>query len=81
MVYNPFKKAVQFFKTASNFPNFDGQNVFFLPNSTGPWPGLQKGKKIPAVDLVFLACQDGDFGTYCVYIVIFQIFKPTCTAI
>ena len=44
--FNPFKIAVQFFQTASNFPNFDGQNAFF-PNSTGPWPRLQKGKKIP----------------------------------
>ena len=33
MAFNPFKMVVQFFKTASNFPNFDG-----------PWPQLQKGK-------------------------------------
>ena len=26
---------------------YDGPNAFF-PNSTGPWPLLQKGKKIPA---------------------------------
>ena len=24
MVFNPFKIVVQFFETASNFPNFDG---------------------------------------------------------
>ena len=41
--------AVQFFKTASNFPNFDDPNVF-PPNSTGPWPQLQKGRKIPALN-------------------------------
>ena len=34
-----------FFKTASNFPNLDGPNAFF-PNLTGPWPRLQKGRKI-----------------------------------
>ena len=44
MVFNPFKMGIQFFP--SNFPNFDGQNAF-PPNSTGPWPRLQKGWKIP----------------------------------
>ena len=29
MVFNPFKMAVQFFWTASSFPNFDGPNAFF----------------------------------------------------
>ena len=29
MVFNPFKMAVQFFSTSSNFPNFDGPNAFF----------------------------------------------------
>ena len=29
MVFNPFKMVVQLFQTASNFPNFDGQNAFF----------------------------------------------------
>ena len=28
MLFNPFKMAIQFFKTASNFPNFDDPNVF-----------------------------------------------------
>ena len=37
--------AVQFFQTALNFPNFDGQNAS-SPNLTGPWPRLQKCKKI-----------------------------------
>ena len=46
MLFNPFQMAVQFFKTASNFPNIDDPNAFF-PNSTGPWPRLQKGRKIP----------------------------------
>ena len=34
--------AAQFFKTAANFPNFHG-----YPNTTGPWPQLQEGRKIP----------------------------------
>ena len=48
MVITPFKMVVQFFKTASSFPNFNGPNVF-PPNSPGPWPRLQKGRKIPGV--------------------------------
>ena len=28
-IFNPFKITVQFFKTASNFPNFDDSNAFF----------------------------------------------------
>ena len=48
MVFNQFKIEVQFFLTASSFPNFDGPNAFF-PNSAGPWPWLQKGRKIPAI--------------------------------
>ena len=47
MVFNLFEMVVQFFQTASNFPNFDGQILFFYPNSTGPWLRPQKGKKIP----------------------------------
>ena len=35
MLFNPLKMAVQFFKIAPNFPNFDDQNALF-PNSTGP---------------------------------------------
>ena len=35
MVFNQFKMVVMFFKTASNFPNFDHTNDIF-PNSTGP---------------------------------------------
>ena len=31
--FNLFKMAVQFFKTASSFTNFDGSNAF-PPNST-----------------------------------------------
>ena len=46
MLFDPFQMAVQFFYTASNFPNFDDPNAFF-PNSTGPWSPLQKGRKIP----------------------------------
>ena len=45
MVFNPFEMVVQFFSTASSFPNFDGLNAFF-PSSTGPWPDLKKGRKI-----------------------------------
>ena len=45
MLFDPFKMAVEFFKTASTFPNFDDSNAFF-PNSTSPWPRLQKGRKI-----------------------------------
>ena len=48
MHFNPFKLADHLFKTASNFPNFDDPNAFF-PNSTGPWPRLQKGRKIPGI--------------------------------
>ena len=33
---------------ASSFSNFDGLNVF-SPISTGPWPQLQKGRKIPEI--------------------------------
>ena len=40
-VFNPFKMAVQFL-----FSKFDGPNAFFQ-NSTGPWPLLQKLRKIP----------------------------------
>ena len=48
MVYNPFKMVVQFFWSASSSPNSDGPNAFFfLQNSTGPSPQLQKGWKIP----------------------------------
>ena len=45
MVFNPSKMGVQFFKTALSFPNFYGPNDF-SQNSTGPWPHLQKGRKI-----------------------------------
>ena len=34
MLFNPFKTAVQFFSTASFFPNSDDPNAFF-PNSMG----------------------------------------------
>ena len=37
--------------TESIFPNFDGSNDIF-PNSTGPWPWLQKGRKIPGATLL-----------------------------
>ena len=48
MFFNPFKMAVHFLKTASNFSNFDDPNrSTFFPNSTGPWPQLQKGRKTP----------------------------------
>ena len=30
------------------FSEFDGPNAF-IPNSTGPWPQLQKGRKIPVL--------------------------------
>ena len=36
-VFNPFKMAVQFFWTASSFPNIDGRNAF-SSSSIGPWP-------------------------------------------
>ena len=47
VVFNQLKMVVQFFGTASSFPNFDGPNDIF-PNSTGPWLPLQKGRKIHA---------------------------------
>ena len=50
------------------FPILMVKMLFFPPNSTGPWPRLHKGKKIPEVDLIPLTCQDEDFGTYCIYI-------------
>ena len=28
IIFNPFKMTAQFFKTASNFPNFNGSNAF-----------------------------------------------------
>ena len=40
--------AVQFFQTASDFPNFDDPNAF-IPNSAGPWSQIQKGRKICVV--------------------------------
>ena len=49
MVFNPLKMAVQFFWALSSFPNFDGPNAFSR-NSTGPWPRLQKGRKITVDD-------------------------------
>ena len=33
------------------FPTFDGLNDIFQ-NSIGPWPLLQKGRKIPAYDII-----------------------------
>ena len=46
-VFNQFKIAFQFFKTASSFLSFDGPNAFF--KLTGPWLQLRKGRKIPAL--------------------------------
>ena len=40
------KLEVQFFLS---FPNFNDLNAFF-PNSIGPWPQLQKHRKIHVVD-------------------------------
>ena len=40
-VFNPFKMGVQF-----RFAQFDGPKCFLPPKSTGPWPRLQKGRKI-----------------------------------
>ena len=48
MVFNPFEMAVQVFLNCMKIPNFDGLNDVF-PNSTGPWPRLQKGRKIPVI--------------------------------
>ena len=43
MVLNPFKMAVQFY----SFPNFDGPNAFFSPNSIGPQPDFREvGKSL-----------------------------------
>ena len=47
--FNQFRMAFQFF-SASDFPKF-GPNAFFPTNSTGPWPRLQKGRKIPEFNL------------------------------
>ena len=46
MVLNQFKMEISFL-TKSSFPNFIGFIAIF-PNLTGPWPKLQKGRKIPA---------------------------------
>ena len=32
---------------------FDGPNAFFFPNSTGPWPWLEKCRKIPVHSVCF----------------------------
>ena len=45
MVFNPFKMAVQFFQTASNFPNFDSQNAFSPPIQQAPGPDFRKIRK------------------------------------
>ena len=46
MVLIPFKMAVKFFKTASNFPNFDGPNAFFQIQQA-PGPNVSKvGKSL-----------------------------------
>ena len=46
MFFNPFKMAVQttVLLDCIKVPNFDG---LFFPNSTGPGPQIQKGRKIP----------------------------------
>ena len=61
MVFNQFKMVVQFFWTASSFPNFDGPNDIFT-NSTGHWPRLQKGRKIPGTVLHVNRDIKGDFN-------------------
>ena len=46
------------FRLHQVFPTLiDGPNDIF-PNSTGPWPGLQKGRKIPDSTLVHFSCCD-----------------------
>ena len=45
MGFNLFKMAVQFFQTASSFPNFEGPNAFF-PDLKRPLVRLQKGRKL-----------------------------------
>ena len=46
--------AVQFFRLYQVFQILKVQNLFF-PNSTGPWPRLQKGRKIPELKHNFCA--------------------------
>ena len=43
--FNPFKSSPVLLDCIK-FPNFDGSNYIF-PNSIGPWPPIQKGRKIP----------------------------------
>ena len=42
--FNPFRMGFQFF-SATIFPS--SVQMLFSQNSTGPWPQLQKGMKIP----------------------------------
>ena len=41
--FDPFKMAVEFFLTASNFPNCDGPNAFSSPRSNRPLAQTSKG--------------------------------------
>ena len=40
--FNTFQMAVQFFKTASNFPNFDGPNAFSPQIQQAHGPNFRK---------------------------------------
>ena len=44
MVFNQFKIEIQFFATASSFPNFDGPNVF------SKFQQVPGGRKIAGLD-------------------------------
>ena len=49
MLIYPFKMAVQFFKTASKFPNFDDSNAY-SPIQQAPGPDFRKvGKSLTAL--------------------------------
>ena len=82
MVFNPYKMAVQFYQTALIFPMLMVKMVF-IPNSTGPWPRLQKGKKIPVSvclssnHIFFLQQVFMEYDTHILYIILFPKITDT----
>ena len=50
MVFNPLKWQSSNIRLYQIFPILMVQ-MLFPPNSTGPWPQLQKGRKIPVVNV------------------------------
>ena len=54
MGFNPFEMEVHFVRLCQVFPILMVQMLFF-PNLKGPWPQLQKGRKIPELKHVLFA--------------------------